>query len=82
MKLLFAIRDWDLDDDLGLAAGNKLLTEVMEDCSQSEEGAELASSIKTSFQKISCSILRHPGNSLREDDFEGEHPINIFNFKF
>lgn len=71
LKLIFAIRDWDLDDDLGLEAGNKLLSEVMEDCKQSEEGADLALSIKTSFQKISCSILRHPGNSLRDEDFDG-----------
>ena len=69
--LTFAIRDWDLDDDLGLAAGSSLLQSVMEDCKESEEGAELVQSIKQSFQKISCSLLRHPGDQLRSEEFAG-----------
>ena len=71
--MLFAIRDWDLDDDLGLDAGNRLLLSVMEDCNQSEEGAELVASLKASFQKISCTLMRHPGDQMRSEDFNGNY---------
>jgi len=43
----------------------------MEDCNESEEGAELVTSLKTSFQKIACSLLRHPGGQIRDDEFQG-----------
>lgn len=70
--LAFVIRDWDLDDELGLEAGTNILLQTMQDCSDSEEGAELVQSIKTSFKKLICSTMRHPGSCLRDEDFEGQ----------
>ena len=68
---MFAIRDWDLDDELGVEAGAKLLVEIMYDCASTEEGLDLITSLKTSFQKITCSLLRHPGESIRKEEFKG-----------
>jgi len=71
-RLIFTIRDWDLDDELGLEAGTKFLQGVMEEMNDTEEGEDLMKSIRTSFTKTNCCIMRHPGSALRSDDFKGE----------
>jgi len=49
-RLIFAIRDWDLDDELGLEAGTKFLQSVMDEMAASEEGEDVLNSIRTSFR--------------------------------
>ena len=72
-RLVFAIRDWELDDDLGLEAGTKFLQSVMEEMEDTEEGVELLNSLRTSFSKINCHLFRHPGSdAVRSDDFQGQ----------
>ena len=51
-RLVFAIRDWELDDDLGLEAGTKFLQSVMEEMEDTEEGVELLNSLRTSFRRV------------------------------
>ena len=71
-RLIFTIRDWDLDDELGLEAGSRFLQSVLDEMGDTEEGADLMQSIRTSFTKINCCLMRHPGSALRSDDFKGE----------
>jgi len=71
-RLIFTIRDWDLDDELGLEAGAHFLQGIMDEMGDTEEGSDLMASIQTSFTKTSCCIMRHPGSALRSDDFKGE----------
>ena len=44
----------------------------MDEMSDTEEGEELLKSIRTSFTKTNCMIMRHPGSALRSDEFEGQ----------
>ena len=48
-RLIFTIRDWDLDDELGLEAGTKFLQGVMEEMNDTEEGEDLMKSIRLEF---------------------------------
>ena len=57
-RLVFAIRDWELDDDLGLEAGTKFLQSVMEEMEDTEEGVELLNSLRTSFSQGSTHQIR------------------------
>ena len=75
-RLIFTIRDWDLDDELGLEAGAHFLQGVMDEMGDTEEGSDLMASIQTSFTKTSCCIMRHPGSALRSDDFKGERFVS------
>ena len=61
-----------MDDDLGLDAGTTFLQSVMDEMDDSDEGKDLLESIRLSFNKINCMIMRGPGSAVRSDDFKGQ----------
>ena len=72
MQVLVLITRSHFQPFKGLEAGTKFLQSVMDEMNDTEEGEELLKSIRTSFTKTNCMIMRHPGPALRSDDFEGQ----------
>lgn len=82
-KLVFLVRDWQDDENYpyGLTGGKRYLDECLEDkVDQANDVRELRHSIKSSFDKLECFLMPHPGlrvarcfngdlNQIEEEDF-------------
>ena len=70
-RLIITIRDWELDDNLGFDAGNKLLQEFLNTLRETQEGEELRNAIQNLFNKTDCMVMARPGDNASHEDFEG-----------
>ena len=69
-RLIITIRDWELDDNLGFDAGNKLLQEFLNTLRETQEGEELRNAIQNLFNKTDCMVMARPGDYANHEDFE------------
>ena len=74
-RLVITIRDWELDDNLGMEAGKKLLKEFMDTLEETTEGKELKNSILTLFDQTECMIMARPGDHANQADFDGSRKV-------
>ena len=77
-RLIITIRDWELDDNLGFEAGNKLLQEFLNTLQETQEGEELRNSIQNLFNKTDCMVMARPGDHINREDFEGSRKWRIY----
>ncbi|XP_076803645.1 uncharacterized protein LOC143447433 isoform X2 [Clavelina lepadiformis] len=65
-ELLFLIRDWLRSDKYGFNGGRKYLDYLIPSCNygRAEEHRLVQEDTKATFDNISCSVMRYPGNNV------------------
>lgn len=85
-QLLFLVRDWSYpyDADYGFLGGERILSKRLELTERMHpELRQLREQIKTSFEKITCFLMPHPGlrvaqNPVFRGELDGKPHFNFF----